>query len=73
MRDPLAVRVLGVEVVLLRIHHMILGPGDAAQHGSRGQLLGVQPHPLHHLLHDALLIVLVEDGKAAREPLAANL
>ncbi len=42
------------------------------EHRARSQLLGVEPHPLHDLLHNALLVVLVEDGKAAREALVAN-
>ena len=73
MRDALAVGVLGSEEIILRIDHVILGPGDAAQHGARRELLGIKPHAPHHLLHDALLVVLVEDGEGAGEALAAHL
>ena len=52
---------------------MILGPGDAAENRARGELLGVQPHAAHDLLDDALLIVLVVDGKGASESLVAHL
>ena len=73
MRDALAVRVFGAEEIILRIDHVVLGPGDAAQHGARRELLGVEPHAPHDLLDNALLIVLVEDGEGAREALAAHL
>jgi hypothetical protein len=63
--NALAVGIFGAEVILLRIDHVVLGPGDLAQHGARGQLLGVQPHALHDLLDDGLLVVLVVDGEGA--------
>ena len=68
--DALAVGVLGAEVILLRIDHVVLGPGDAAEDGARGELLGVEPHAAHDLLDDGLLVVLVVDGEGAGEPLA---
>ena len=71
--DALAVGILRAEEILLRIDHVVLGPGDAAQHRARRELLGVEPHALHDLLHDALLIVLVEDRKRARQALVADL
>ena len=61
--DALAGGILRAEEVILRIDHVIFGPGDAAEHGARGELLGVKPHALHDLLDDALLIVFVEDGE----------
>ena len=39
---------------------------------ARRELLGVQPHAPHDLLHDALLVVLVVDGEGAREALVAD-
>ena len=49
--DALTVWILGIEEIILRIDHVILGPRDTAQHGARGELLGVEPHALHDLLH----------------------
>ena len=71
--DALAVGILGAEVILLRIDHVVLGPGDAAQNRARGELLGVQAHALHDLLDDGLLVVLVVDGKGAGQAFLANL
>src|SRR6185437_12578438 len=68
MRHSLAVGVLGAEVVLLRIDHVVLGPRDAAEDSTRGQLLGIEPHAPHHLLDDAGLVVLVVDGKLRVRP-----
>ena len=61
------------EVILLRIDHVVLGPGDAAQNRARRELLGVQAHAAHDLLDDCLLVVLVVDGKGAGQPFVANL
>ena len=72
MGDALAVGVLGAEVVLLRIDHVVLGPGDAAKNGARGELLGVEAHAAHDLLDDALLIVFVVDGEGAGESFAVD-
>ena len=71
--DALAVGVARAEIVVLRVHHVVLGPRDAAQHGARGQLLDVQPHAAHDLLHQAGLVVLVEDGERARQALVVDL
>ena len=73
MGDALAVGILRCQVILLRIDHVVLGPADPAQHRARRQLLGVKPHAPHDLLDDGLLVVLVEDGKGAREALVAHL
>ena len=51
---------------------MIFGPGDAALHGARGELLGVEAHALHDLLDERRLIVFVEDGEGAGEALAVD-
>ena len=71
--DALAVGILGGEVVLLRIDHVVLGPGDAAQNGARGELLGVEAHAAHDLLDDGLLVVFVVDGEGAGQALVADL
>ncbi len=41
-------------------------------HGARRHLLGVEPHALHDLLDDALLVVFVENGKGAGQALVAD-
>jgi hypothetical protein len=50
--DALAGRILGAEEIILRIDHVIFGPGDAALHAARRELLGVEPHALHDLLDE---------------------
>ena len=72
MGDALAVGILGGEVVLLRIDHVVFGPGDAAKNSARRELLGVETHAAHDLLDDALLVVFVVDGEGACEALVAN-
>ena len=73
MGNPFTVWILGTKKKILRIDHVVFGPRDAAEHVAGGELFGVEPHALHDLLHNALLIVLVEDGKGARQPLAGGL
>ena len=71
--DALAVGVLGAEVVVLRIDHVVFGPGDAAENGARRELLGVEAHAAHDLLDDALLVVFIVDGEGACEAVVADL
>ena len=70
--NALAVRILGGEVILLGIDHVVLGPGDAAENAAGGELLGVQAHAAHDLLDDGLLVVLVVDGEGTGEALVAD-
>jgi hypothetical protein len=70
--DALAGGVFGAEEVILRIDHVVFGPGNAAQDGARGELLGVKAHALHDLLDEAGLIVLIEDGEGAGEALVTD-
>ena len=73
MGDALAGGVFGAEEKILRIDHVIFGPGDAALDGARGELLGVEAHALHDLLDQGRLIVLVENCEGASQALAIDL
>jgi hypothetical protein len=67
VRDLLFHRVGRGEEVLLRIDHVVLGPGDAAQRDARLELLVVDAQALERGLDDGLLVGLVVDGEGARE------
>ena len=65
-------RIGGLQIDLLRIEHMVLGPGDAGENRSGRQLLGVQAHAAHGLLDDGLLVGFVVDHEVAGKSLIAN-
>jgi len=67
VRDLLFHRVGGSEEVLLRVDHMVLGPGDAAEGYARLELLVVDAEAFERGLYDGLLIGFVVDGESARE------
>ena len=73
VRNPFAVRIFRAKKIILRIDHVILGPRNPPQHGARRELLDVEPHALHDLLHQALLIVLIKNREGSRQALAADL
>ena len=60
------------QVDLLRVKHVVLGPGDARKNGTRRQLLGIEPHAAHRLLDDGLLIGFIVDHKVAGKPFITN-
>ena len=72
VRDPFGHRIGGLQVNLLRVEHVVLGPGDARENRARRQLLGVKPHAAHRLLDDGLLIGFIVDHKVAGKPFIAN-
>ena len=64
LSHALGLRIGGLQVDLLGIEHMILGPGNMGQHGARGGLFIVDSQAAHHAFDQLLLIVLVVDHKA---------
>ncbi len=67
VRDLLADRVGGLQVELLRIDHVVLGPGDFGEDDARRELLVVEAHAPHDGFDHRLLVGLVVDGEAAGE------
>ena len=59
MSDALGLWIRRLQVNLLRIKHVILGPRNPRKDGSRGELLVVEAYPPHDALHDLLLVGLV--------------
>ena len=55
------------EEVLLRVNHVVLGPGDAAEGDARLELFVVDGEAAQCLLDDGLLIAFVVNGEGAGE------
>ncbi len=68
LRNLLRLLVAGVQVRLLRIEHVVLGPRNFRQHRARRELLVVHPQPPQRALHHLLLVTLVVNGKILRVP-----
>ncbi len=67
VRDLLFHRVGAGEEVLLRVDHVVLRPGDAAERDARLEGLVVDAEPFDGGLDDGLLVGLVVDGEGAGE------
>ena len=57
-----------LQIHLLRIEHVVLGPRNMGQHGTRSGLLVVDAKAPHRRLHQLLLIGFVVDHKAFGQP-----
>ncbi len=73
VRDLFGLRIGRLEVNLLRIEHVVLGPRNSAEHAIRRGLLGVDAEALHRSLDDGLLIDLVVDDEILAIAFAVDL
>ena len=65
--DALSFRIARLQIDLLRIKHVVFGPGNPGQHGTGRELLVVDAQPPQHALDYLLLIGFVVDDKILRE------